>query len=1071
MPGSNKVVRTRSRGKDDNTGLLRRIRNVTSLQVRNLTPFPVRDEFASALGQPSEQPQFTTHGHLSDDLDLTMSRRRGRRRSTTSASALSWQSPPEHDPGPTEESPGRRRAMSRASIAASPNVGAISTPKARSSGSTLPTRPPLRQRTVSTASSISYRTSHSYDTAMPASIPSLSRFLPDTSQDTLEHIIQSRLVETFMTITIVPTEGRATEPVLQPPPSGNRSAAPVTNHDELKTGRRSTITSTVNGSPSRSSPFSKNSTFGGAAGSSIVKPGPSGHSKAASISSLPNGKTPIKPSASKPLSQRTPIPRSLVSQKTSLSHFPSSASEQHCEAPVPDYISPILRSSTNPCYEIDPQGGFEFSPEADLGSSRMEVEIWGRLSRDVKGIGKGKQREQPFSSGGRADGAQDWQVLKTWDVDLNQLVALNDDLAQHPSRLPSNTLCITLEPSGHTYYLPSSHSSTTLFRRSRSPSPSIGYNSDPESNVREVGIRTPIKPKLHPHSDNTDASVPQEEPSGDAEGSNAHWKRQRTSASWQSMMKLVTLQTVIQDTERSVADLNREIAPYLVDMSITALNREISERQALVHDLSYEISRLEERSEALRRQIREKRERIEARRNLLAAADELHWEDVREGSNQEILVEEARTDLLVLRNRLAPIRNELLSTLVFIFPIELLSPPDLLFTILDIPLPIPTGPTDPAPPLSLHSHKDITEDSVSTALGYAAQLVQLLAAYLGQRLVYPITCVGSRSVVKDGISAMVGPRMFPLFSKGVDTYRFEYGVFLLNKDIEMLMSERDLRALDMRHTLPNLKNLLLTVTDPDAISPRPHRASSIASTTISALQSPTLVPSINLVDAEGQETPSETDTDVVARQNPPRIEIDSPPPSGSTTPTATETATTPTNTVRKARTFLDLTPISGLWRARNSSSSRSSIKAEPPLEDDRTGEATPTIASALPNFVQQQQGSYGVSGDDEDDRRTIRGEASSEDDVPERKPPSKGRTKSTMNGNRFDHSRKGTAEEKLAEQLRTSAVDEKGQIGLGQHANASRLTTHGGSKLSAPQAFSTSPSVRDGIVEQYNGWT
>lgn len=27
---------------------------------------------------------------------------------------------------------------------------------------------------------------------------------------------------------------------------------------------------------------------------------------------------------------------------------------------------------------------------------------------------------------------------------------------------------------------------------------------------------------------------------------------------------------------------------------------------------------------------------------------------------------------------------------------------------------------------------------------------------------------------------------FPLFSKGVDTYRFEYGVFLLNKDIELV---------------------------------------------------------------------------------------------------------------------------------------------------------------------------------------------------------------------------------------------------------------------------------------------
>lgn len=27
---------------------------------------------------------------------------------------------------------------------------------------------------------------------------------------------------------------------------------------------------------------------------------------------------------------------------------------------------------------------------------------------------------------------------------------------------------------------------------------------------------------------------------------------------------------------------------------------------------------------------------------------------------------------------------------------------------------------------------------------------------------------------------------FPLYSKGVDTYRFEYGVFLLNKNIELV---------------------------------------------------------------------------------------------------------------------------------------------------------------------------------------------------------------------------------------------------------------------------------------------
>lgn len=34
------------------------------------------------------------------------------------------------------------------------------------------------------------------------------------------------------------------------------------------------------------------------------------------------------------------------------------------------------------------------------------------------------------------------------------------------------------------------------------------------------------------------------------------------------------------------------------------------------------------------------------------------------------------------------------------------------------------------------------------------------------------------------------------------------------------MADRDLRALDMRHTLPNLKNLLLTLTDGEGASLR-----------------------------------------------------------------------------------------------------------------------------------------------------------------------------------------------------------------------------------------------------------
>lgn len=118
-----------------------------------------------------------------------------------------------------------------------------------------------------------------------------------------------------------------------------------------------------------------------------------------------------------------------------------------------------------------------------------------------------------------------------------------------------------------------------------------------------------------------------------------------------------------------------------------------------------------------------------------------------------------RSRLLSLRSRFAPTRTTLLSTLSTIYPIELLSPPDLLYTILDIPLPIPLSSTEPAPPLSLPNHKSVTEDAVATSLGYVAQVVQLLAAYLGKGLIYPVTCIGSRSLIRDGISAMVGPRM------------------------------------------------------------------------------------------------------------------------------------------------------------------------------------------------------------------------------------------------------------------------------------------------------------------------
>jgi len=66
-------------------------------------------------------------------------------------------------------------------------------------------------------------------------------------------------------------------------------------------------------------------------------------------------------------------------------------------------------------------------------------------------------------------------------------------------------------------------------------------------------------------------------------------------------------------------------------------------------------------------------------------------------------------------------------------------------------------------------------------------------------------------------SASTGPvvpaRTFPLFTKNAGPlFRFEYAVYLLNKDIELICERLGLKVLDIRQTLPNLKYALFVAT-------------------------------------------------------------------------------------------------------------------------------------------------------------------------------------------------------------------------------------------------------------------
>jgi UV radiation resistance-associated gene protein len=407
--------------------LQRRVRHITSIQVRNLTPFPVRDEAATALVQPAEQSQFTPHGTLSDDLDVTLARKRGRRRSSTSVYNIfnSHEAPGAESSPSTHDSPVRQRALSRASIGTPSNAGLNSTPKARSTAGPPLSRPQKRTRTLSSASSLSNLSSGAAEPTTSSLSP--SGLLRDTSQSGLEKILQSRLVETFITISIPPLEHASDENN-----SGSLQARTDAKSPELpmpSSTRRGTVgTSEGNSVPSLSAapkrgPLSRMT--------SVT------HTRALSSSAIPNGKPAVKPSAPQTLprsgmSQHPRTPSAMSNGSSSRPTTPDSSAAHDDSPVVPDYLSPIHRPSTNPLFQLDAKRELDFAKQSDLSGCRITVEIWGKVIDPSSLSGhksKGKERARYADGKDSADPGGEWKVLEHWEVNLNDLIPIPDDVS------------------------------------------------------------------------------------------------------------------------------------------------------------------------------------------------------------------------------------------------------------------------------------------------------------------------------------------------------------------------------------------------------------------------------------------------------------------------------------------------------------------------------------------------------------------------------------------------------------------------------------------------------------------
>ncbi|KAK9779734.1 putative UV radiation resistance protein and autophagy-related subunit 14-domain-containing protein [Seiridium cardinale] len=271
------------------------------------------------------------------------------------------------------------------------------------------------------------------------------------------------------------------------------------------------------------------------------------------------------------------------------------------------------------------------------------------------------------------------------------------------------------------------------------------------------------------------------------------------TSSYNALMKLSNLEASIQDALATRNTLTAQINE-LLERTPLDLVPVAQEKVKLANKYLTAEQRFLKAAETRREELKQS---IAARRAAIAEGREAQKKAAEIVENAKTKIPSARASIDSTRDSIRGQRRRICEELNQIFPIVAApSGTPLAFQICGISLPN----TDYDPTLN-----SAAENALSAALGHVAQLTHALQFYLGIPLPYPIAPFGSRSSVRDDISQIADKdRSFPLFIRGGATaqYRFDYGWFLLNKDIETLCVSAGLKVVDIRHTLPNLKYLL-----------------------------------------------------------------------------------------------------------------------------------------------------------------------------------------------------------------------------------------------------------------------
>uniref|UniRef100_A0A8C3AIF9 UV radiation resistance associated gene n=1 Tax=Cyclopterus lumpus TaxID=8103 RepID=A0A8C3AIF9_CYCLU len=269
----------------------------------------------------------------------------------------------------------------------------------------------------------------------------------------------------------------------------------------------------------------------------------------------------------------------------------------------------------------------------------------------------------------------------------------------------------------------------------------------------------------------------------------------RNSYSVFSLLRLHTAQRAIKQTQVTVQKIGKEIEEKL--RTTTTCTERKKERECMQLRIAVLRSELQRQRKALGREIdlrQKERAQLQKKEEAFSAQHEGLKEEKESLTKLQKECTAKREQFLKSNAQLTFRCRQLLSELSYIYPIDA-NQSD--YVICGVKLP------------NSEDFQAKDDGSLAVALGYTSHLVLMISCFLQIPLRYPVIHKGSRSSIKDTITDRLTEkeREFPLYPRG-ERFHFEYGVYLLNKNIAQLRYQHGLTTPDLQQTLPNLKNFL-----------------------------------------------------------------------------------------------------------------------------------------------------------------------------------------------------------------------------------------------------------------------